>query len=222
MPTPLNLRPILSFLEELSQNNHKTWFDAHRPAYNVARDMFEQFINDLIDEFRASDRLQGLSARDCMARIYRDVRFSKDKSPYKTNMAAMIAPGGWKTARLGYYISIGARAQSMVAGGLYNPTPEQLDQFRQAIDQDATEFKQLTAAKEFVEAFGTLEGERLKTAPKGYDRAHSEIELLQLKQIIVVQRFSNEDVLGAHFEGQVMQACRAMRPFLDYLSGILP
>jgi uncharacterized protein (TIGR02453 family) len=221
MPSALNLKPVLSFLGELGQHNQKTWFDEHRPAYNAAREVFLQFIEGLIDELRASDNLQGLSAKDCVARIYRDIRFSKDKSPYKTNMAAMIAPGGWMTNGRGYYISIEPRGQSLVAGGLYNPTPQELNRFRQAIDNDAATFKALTRARDFADAFGAVEGERLKTAPKGYDREHPEIGLLQLKQITAMHRFSEEEVLSSDFTDRVVAVCRAMKPFLDYLNGVL-
>jgi len=221
MEAPLNLRPILSFLEDLSTHNTKVWFDEHRPAYQTARDTFEQFVNLLIDNLSASDQLQGLSAKDCVARLNRDIRFSKDKSPYKTNLGAMIAPGGRKATRLGYHISLAPQAQSLVAGGLYMPTPEHLARFREAIDTQAEGFKKLTRARAFVEAFGAIAGERLKTAPQGYDRAHPEIELLQLKQVVVVHHFSDTGVLAPDFTGQVVAICRAMKPFLDYLNGIL-
>jgi uncharacterized protein (TIGR02453 family) len=221
MPTTLNLEPSLRFLTELSQNNNKAWFDEHRPAYAAARAVFEELIDDVIDQLRVSDRLQGLRAKDCVARIYRDIRFTKDKSPYKTNLAAMIAPGGWKTTALGYYVSIEPGGQSLVAGGLYDPTPEQLYRFRQAIDTDAAAFKKVTGAKEFGAVFGGVEGERIKTAPKGYDRDHPEIALLQLKQITAMRHFSDEEVLARDFAQQVLIACRALRPFLGYLNGIL-
>jgi uncharacterized protein (TIGR02453 family) len=137
MSTTLNLRPILGFLGDLAKNNTKGWFDTNRVAYEEARDRFAQFIDHLIDALRDSDHLQGLSAKDCIARINRDTRFSKDKSPYKTNLGAMIAPGGRKSEKLGYHIYIGPAGQSLIAGGLYMPTAEQLAKFRQAIAQDA-------------------------------------------------------------------------------------
>ena len=221
MPSITNLEPSLRFLDELSQHNDKAWFDKHRPAYEAARAAFEHFVDALIDEFRTSDALEGLAAKDCIARIYRDVRFAKDKSPYKTNLAAMIAPGGWKTTALGYYVSVGPQGQSLVAGGLYDPTPEQLQRFRQAIDRDAAAFKQITGAKDFVAAFGAVAGDRLKTAPKGYDREHPEIGLLQLKQITALHRFSEPEVLADDFAERVVIACRALRPFLDYLNGLV-
>ncbi len=220
MPTTLDFGLILDFLDGLSQNNQKAWFEAHRSDYETARETFFRFVDGLIDEFRVSDQLGGLSAKDCVPRIYRDIRFSKDKSPYRTNMGAVIAPGGWRSTRFGYYISIAPQAQSMVAGGLHQPAPEQLNRFRQAIDQKADAFKNITRTRAFVETFGAVEGERLKTAPQGYDRAHPEIALLKLKQVTVVHRFSDPDVLARDFPGQVIKACRVMRPFLDYLERV--
>jgi uncharacterized protein (TIGR02453 family) len=220
MANPINLEPGLNFLDDLSRNNNKTWFDAHRSDYESARAAFEELVDDLISEFRQPDNLEGLRARNCIARIYRDVRFSHDKSPYKTNLGAMIAPGGWKAAALGYYLHLEPR-QSMAAGGLYNPTPEQLERFRQAVVADPGEIDQITSAGPFVEIFGAIEGERLKTAPKGYDRTHPQISLLQLKQVTVIHRYTDQEALSPAFEQQVITAFRAMRPFLDYLTEIL-
>jgi uncharacterized protein (TIGR02453 family) len=221
MPTTPHLEPVLSFLDDLSQNNHKAWFDQNRPAYTAARGAFEQFVDGVIDAFREADNLQDLAAKACMPRINRDVRFSKDKSPYKTNLGALVAPGGWRATAQGYYISLEPHGQSMVAGGLYDPTPEQLDRFRQAIYRDAAAFRQIAHAPGFVEVFGAVEGARLKTAPKGYDRDHPAIDLLQLKQILAMRRFQDEDVLAPDFAGRVVAACWAMRPFLKYLDALL-
>ncbi len=180
-----------------------------------------QLIDGLIDELRVSDHLGGLSARDCVARIYRDIRFSRDKTPYKTNLGAIIAPGGWRSQPLGYYISLEPHGHSMVAGGLYSPTPEQLLLFRQAIDTHAAAFKQVTQARAFVAAFGAVGGERLKTAPKGYDRDHPEIALLRLKQVTAAHTFTDQEVLSGDFAEKVLGLCRTMKPFLDHLAGIL-
>jgi uncharacterized protein (TIGR02453 family) len=221
MESTFSLEPVLRFLTGLSQNNNKAWFDQNRAAYDNARVIFERFVEELIDEFRASDDLQGLAARDCMFRINRDIRFAKDKSPYKTNMSALIAPGGRKNLWRGYYVAVGPLGQSLVGGGLHSPTPEELTRFRQAIDRDATPFKKLIAAPTFTESFGALEGERLKTAPQGYDRTHPEIELLQLKQIMVARYFADAEVLAPAFPDRVGTTCRAMKPFLDYLGAVL-
>ncbi len=221
MPSDNNLEAVLQFLAGLRQNNQKSWFEAHRSDYASARRAFEALVDTLIAEFRQSDRLEGLAALDCIPRIYRDVRFSKDKSPYKTNFGALIGPGGWKSSHLGYYISLEPGGLSMAAGGLYNPEAQQLERFRRSVDRSAGALKRLTGAPEFVRQFGALSGERLKTAPKGYDRAHPEIDLLQLKQITAVRHFADAEVLAPDFAAQAASACRAMRPFLQYLDEIL-
>ncbi len=218
---PPNLKPVLAFLDQLSQNNNKPWFDQNRPAYTAARGAFEQFVDGVIDEFREVDGLQDLAAGACMPRINRDVRFSRDKSPYKTNLGALVAPGGWRATAQGYYIALQPHGQSMVAGGLYDPTPQQLDRFRQAVVRDAAGFRQIVQAPDFVAVFGGVEGARLKTAPKGYDRDHPAIDLLQLKQILAMRRFPDEEVLAPDFSARVVAACRAMRPFLKYLDTLL-
>jgi uncharacterized protein (TIGR02453 family) len=218
----LNLGPVLKFLESLSLNNNKAWFDKHREEYESARDTFEKFVDDLIDKLRESDGLGDLTAKDCIPRINRDIRFSKDKSPYKTNFAATLAPGGKKAMLRGYHVSIGADEHSHIAGGLYMPTPEQLSKFRKAIASDASAFEKIVHAKPFVQHFGAVEGERLKTAPQGYDRDHPELELLQLKQVVAIHRFSVEDVLAPDFSKRIVTMSKAMKPFVDYLQEVAP
>jgi len=215
-----NFNQVLTFLDDLDHNNFKAWFDSHRPAYEEVRDTYSAFINDLINELRESDHLQDLSAKECILRINRDIRFTRDKSPYNTSFSAMIAPGGRKSGWQGYYISIGPRDRSMAAGGLYMPTSEQLNTFRRVVDQGASEFKEITGAQAFIEQFGQIEGERLKTAPQGYPRDHSEIGLLQLKQVTAVHRFPDRAVLAPDFVEAVLNACRAMKPFLDFMNGL--
>ena len=221
MNQPIDFHPILDFLADLNLHNEKAWFDMHRPAYEDARAQFEVFIDSLIDELRTSDNLQGLTARECITRIYRDIRFTRDKSPYHTNFSAIIAPGGKKSAHQGYYVSIQPGDQSLIAGGLYMPSPEQINRFRQAVDQHAATFKAITENKLFVETFGKIEGERLKTVPKGYDRSHPEIELLQLKQVTALHYFTDPQLLAADFPEKAVRVCHAMKPFLEYLDEVV-
>ncbi len=217
----VNLEPILNFLSDLSKNNNKTWFDQNRQDYDTARAAFDNFINSLIDEFRVSDDLQDLTAKDCISRIYRDIRFSKDKTPYHTHIWATIAPGGKKMTRMGYHMAVQPMGRSILAGGMWEPSSEQLAKFRQAIDQHAAEFKKVANAKALVDYFVGIKGEKLKTAPQGYDRSHPEIELLQYKQVVVMHTFTDQEVLADDFLDLVVAGCKAMRPFLDYLEGIL-
>ena len=149
------------------------------------------------------------------------MRFSKDKSPYNTNFSALIAPGGRKSTTQGYYISVGPQGASMVAGGLYSPTPAQLGRFREAVAADAAPFRGVLGAADFVATFGTVEDNRLKTAPRGYDRDHPQIDLLRLKQVVAWRRFADQEVLAPDFTTQVLAACGALRPFLRYLDAIL-
>jgi uncharacterized protein (TIGR02453 family) len=216
-----DLRPILSFLADLGRHNEKAWFEANRPRYDAARATFGEFLGEVIDELRASDRLGDLEPKKCMARIYRDVRFSRDKSPYKTNFAAMIAPGGWNSGERGYYLSLAPNGNSMVAGGIYMPDATELGKFRDAIAEDSSKFKRIVRRKEFVAMFGEVNGERLKTAPKGYDREHPDINLLRLKHVVAAREFSDAEVVKRDFPKRVLAACRALRPFVNYLSSVV-
>lgn len=218
MTSTFDFRPAFQFLEELRQNNQRPWFAQNRAAYDTALGTFEDFINAMIYELRGYDDLRDLTAKQCIYRIYRDVRFSKDKVPYKTNLSAMIAPGGRKSTRMGYYISIEPGNHTMMAGGLYSPTPDQLRGFRQTVAQDATELREITQAKAFQDTFGAIHGERLKTAPQGYDRHHPEIDLLCLKQVTAWRSFTDGQVFADDFLEQTLVTCQAMRPFLGYLS----
>ena len=215
-----NMKPVLDFLADLEKHNEKAWFEQHRESYETAREQFEALVNQLIEDMSGIEALTGLTAEDCMMRIYRDVRFSKDKSPYRTNMGASIAPGGRKSAKLGYYLHLEPHDHTIVAGGLHMPSSEQLTRFRDAIDQDAAPFRAILATPDFKQYFGTLEGESLKSAPQGYARDHPEIDLLRLKEVVVIYRFSDEQVLADDFPIQVVQTFKAMTPFLDYLNGL--
>lgn len=215
-----DLFPILRFLADLRQNNNKTWFEEHRAEYDEARQRFEDFLEIIIDAFRVTDNLGGLQARQCTPRIYRDVRFSKDKSPYKTNFGALVGPQGWKSTWRGYYLSLEPGGRSLIAGGLYMPEPAQLERFRQSIDQHPDEFLRAVSGPDFVRIFGRLSGERLKTAPKGYEKDHPHLDLLQLKQITALRPLSDAEALSPDFASQVIEACRALRPFLDFVARI--
>jgi uncharacterized protein (TIGR02453 family) len=220
MKSLMDMKPLLEFLGRLEQNNNKAWFEAQRAAYETARRTFEEFIDDLIRGVSKFDDLGDLSTKECIFRINRDVRFSKDKSPYKPNMGASLAPGGRKSTRLGYYIHIAPHDESMIAGGLHMPMPPQLSKFRQAIDHDSSTFKKITRSKSFTADFGTVSGSRLSTAPQGYARDHPEIELLQLKEIVAVHHLADETVLSPDLAPHTLRVFKAMKPFLDYLNSV--
>ncbi len=211
-----NLEPVLGFLTELSTHNNKAWFDQNRETYENAKAEFERFVNALIDEFRGPDGLEDLTAKDCISRIYRDIRFSKDKTPYHTHMWASIAPGGKRMTRMGYHVAIHPGGHSMLAGGMYEPSPEQLARYRQSIDEDASEFKKVMNNKALLDYFGGIGGDRVKTVPQGFDRSNPEIELLKYKQVVVMRQFSDQQVLASDFFDLVVNGCQVMRPFLNY------
>ena len=217
-----DLKPILQFLSGLEKNNNKAWFDKNRPSYERAKTLFEGFVDQLIRSYGTVEDLGGVTAQDCVMRIYRDIRFSKDKSPYKTNMGASIGPGGKKSSRLSYYLHIEPHDHSMIAGGFHSPESAQLSKFREAVDRDAGPFKSVVGAKAFRQYFGTVEGEKLKTAPKGYERDHPELELLRLKEVVAVHHLTDDMVLSAKFDSHVIDTFKAMKPFLDYLNSVAP
>lgn len=216
-----DLKPMFDFLGGLQKNNNKAWFEKNRSAYEAAKGSFEALVDQLIFDFGKVEDLKGIGAKECVMRIYRDVRFSKDKSPYKTNMGASIGPGGKKSLRLSYYLHLAPHNESMIAGGLHMPESRSLNKFRSAIDQDAIPFQSIISAKTFKQYFGTIEGEKLKTAPQGYVREHPHIELLRLKEVVAVHRLSDERVLSPKFESHVIQVFTAMKPFLDYLNSVI-
>ncbi len=227
MPSAPDLQPVLTFLTGLKANNNKPWFEAHRPAYEKAKAEFEDLVDQLILGLRAFEDLGPLTARDCVMRIYRDIRFSPNKSPYKYSLSADIVRGG-RSGRmsrapqsLGYYIHLEPHNQSLIAGGLYMPETVQLNRFRAAIARHPRDFKFVINEPTFKRYFGEVEGEKLKTAPQGYDRSHPEIELLRLKQVTAVHHLTDQAVLAPNFPRHALKTFEALKPFLDYLNSVL-
>ena len=221
MAPSTNLKPLLDFLSDLAKNNNRPWFEAHRPAYERAKVLFEDFVDELILRLGAIEDMRGVTAKDCVMRIYRDIRFSKDKSPYKTGLGASIGPGGKKAYRFQYYLHLEPHNGSMVAGGLHEPDPAQLSRFRAAIGRDARKYKSIVAEPGFKRYFGEVGGERLKTIPQGYSRDHPEIDLLRLKEVVAVHHLSDADVVSGRIADHVVKACATMKPFLDYLGSVV-
>ncbi|XGV99102.1 MAG: DUF2461 domain-containing protein [Leptolyngbya sp. BL-A-14] len=213
-----NLQPVLDFLVQLEDNNDRGWFEQHRATYENARAQFEQLVDHVIANLRAIEDLGPITAKDCVMRIYRDVRFSKDKSPYRTHFAASIAAGGRKSPRMPYYLHLAPHNQSFLAGGLYMPTSAQLTRFRETIDHNAKPFKAILNHKTFKQLFGELSGEKLKTAPQGYTRDHPDIELLRFKQVIATHPLTDEAVLANNFPDRIMETFTGLKPLLDYLN----
>lgn len=222
MKNAVDLAPVLSFLKQLEKNNNRTWFEAHRSDYENAVARFEDFVAALIIEISAFEDLAGVAPKDCIFRIYRDVRFAKDKSPYKTNMGASIGAGGRKSMGYPFYVHVAPGNHSMLAGGCHEPSTEQLAKWRSAVDKDASTVKKLIGRKDFVAAFDGLSGEKLAKAPKGYAADHPELELLRLKQITVMHTMTDKELLAPSVVQSSVAVFKTMKPFLDYLGSILP
>ena len=215
------LKPVLDFLDELARHNQRDWFKQHQDVYQAAHGRFETFIDELIGAYRSVEDLGPLTARDCVMRIYRDVRFTRDKSPYQTHMAASIAKGGRHSPRFPYYFHIAPHDQSFLAGGLYMPSGPQLARFREQIHRNSAPLRAIFNDSRFRQVFGTPGGESLKTAPQGYSRDHPDIDLMRLKQVTVAYPLPDALVVSPHIIDQVVDIFALMKPFLDYLNDTL-
>jgi uncharacterized protein (TIGR02453 family) len=207
---------IFKFLKQLQKNNNRPWFTEHKDKYLVEDAHFKKFAEALLNEMSQYDNIESMKTY----RIYRDVRFSKDKTPYKNNFA-----GGMKRAtkwlRGGYYFQIQPGGNSMVGGGFWGPNASDLKRIRQEIAADAESLRKIIADPTFVKTFGELGGTQLKTAPRNYPKDHPNVDLLRYKQFVVRRHFTDEEVLADDFLPKLVESFRAMRPFFDYMSDVL-
>lgn len=212
----------LRFLKQLAQNNDREWFQANRKELEAAQDNVTALAGYLIGEIGKFDpAVSGLDPKSCVFRIYRDVRFSKDKSPYKTNLGAYISPGGRKSMQPGYYIHI-QPGQYFVAGGKHMPDAGELLRIRTSIAGDARAFEKIVEKRSFVDNFGELHGERLSRPPKGFSDDSPAIEYLKLKSYTVVKDYRNSKVItSTEFPKAVVKDFKAMFPLVEYLRAAL-
>lgn len=214
------MKSIIPFLIELNQNNNRDWFKAHKTLYEQTRKEFEIFIEKTIAGIGTFDnQVIGLTAKAAVFRIYRDVRFSKDKRPYKTHYGAFMAENGRKSAKAGYYLHI-EPDNCFLGGGLYHPNPEQLKKVRQQIDYDAAGLRHIVNDKDFKKVFGGLQGSQLKTAPRDYSTDHPDIDLLRYKDFLATHFFDDKIIKDGDAEYAVSQF-KVMKPFIDYLNDAL-
>jgi uncharacterized protein (TIGR02453 family) len=215
----MKLKPIFDFLSGLSGNNNRDWMEIHKLQYLGARAEFEHIVNHLIMEISAFDpAVQGLSPKDCIFRLNRDIRFSKDKSPYKTHFGAYIASGGRKSESAGYYLHLQPGDNSLLGGGIYMPSGEALKKVRQEVDYNPSELKKIVSDLTFKTYFGSVQGEHLKKAPKGYQPDHPNIEFLKLKSYFVLHNVTDEEALAPGFLKKTVDVFSAMQPFNDFLN----
>ncbi len=208
----------LKFLKDLSKNNNREWFTENKKIYESQLENTVDFATELLELMQKHDHIENASGKKVLMRIYRDVRFSKDKSPYKSHWG-----GGFQRAtkqlRGGYYFHI-EPGQSFVGGGFWGPEPSDLKLIRAAIAADEKGLRKILNSKSFVSFFGDqgLHGEKLKTVPKGFEKDDSALDLLQLKQFLIRHDFSDTDVMSADFAKKMNEAFKAMRPFLDWMT----
>lgn len=212
------MQDVLDFLSELQKNNRKEWMDENKPTYQAARKEFVQLVTGLIEKITVFDpTITGLLAKDCIFRINRDIRFSKDKSPYKTNMGAFIAQSGRKTKGAGYYLHL-QPGNCFFGGGIYMPQATELAKIRQEIDYNAAQLKEILDDKTFKSTFGELQGEQLKTAPKGYPKDHEHIDLLRYKSYTVFTKFAESKVKQKDFADWLITQFKVMQPLNIFLN----
>lgn len=212
----------VKFLKALQKNNNKPWFDAHRSDYDAAKADFTGFIDTLIQSHSKKDAtISHLKAKDCTFRINRDVRFSKDKSPYKNNMGASINKGGKKSfGTAGYYFHL-QPGQSFVGGGLYVPMPEELKKVRQEIDYNLADFKKIINAKKFREVYGDLDRSKefvLSRVPKGYEPDNPAAEYLKFKSYITFFNLTDAELTSKDLVRKTLNGFTVLQPLLDFLN----
>ncbi|PLX12109.1 MAG: TIGR02453 family protein [Marinilabiliales bacterium] len=208
----------LEYLKQLQANNNRDWFNANKDKYESARKIVEEFVQSLILELANFDKeLAGLEAKKTMFRIYRDVMFSKNKLPYKTNMGSYISPGGKKSEKAAYYLHI-EPGSSFIAGGAYRPESENLKKIRQEIYYNVEEYKKILNSKEINKYFDGIRGDKLKRPPKGFNSNFDDIELLKNKDFILVHDISDEIVLSDNFLKYAVKAFKALKPLNDFLN----
>lgn len=212
-------KSTLDFLTRLSKNNNREWFEKNRAQYEAAKSDVELSVDKIIAAVKKFDKRIGdeITAKKSLFRIYRDVRFSGDKRPYKTNMGAYISPGGKKTIAPGYYIHI-EPGKAFLAGGMWMPPAPELAKIRQEIDYNLDEFRKILKAKSFKDCFGDLDQEdKLATAPKGYPKDHEGIDFLKLKSFVAVAELSDKELLSKDFSKTAEKIFKAMKPLNDFL-----
>jgi uncharacterized protein (TIGR02453 family) len=214
----------LNFLKALKKNNNKVWFDAHRSSYEGARKDFENFLQEVLDRLgRKDETIKGLRPKDCIFRINRDIRFSKDKSPYKSNFGASIARGGKKSIFAGYYIHCEPGA-AFTGGGLWMPMPAEIKKIRQEIDYNWDEFRKIIGLRKFKSVYGDLhEGEdvSLKKLPHGYPKDHPAADYLKLRSWLALRNFSDKELKSKDLVNKTADTFFSLKPLLDFLNRAL-
>ncbi|ALM47740.1 hypothetical protein AMR72_01775 [Flavobacterium psychrophilum] len=208
-------KEVLDFMSSLGKNNNREWFSENKTAFQNIESEAKVFFNEVYTDLQKQDSIESIN----IYRIYRDIRFSKDKSPYKKYLSVWYS----RTKpffRGSYYLHI-EPGNSFVEGGFWNPNPDDLKRIRKEFELDDSEIREIMNAPDFRKYFNGLEGEELKTTPKDFDRSHKAIDLIKKKQFLVIRNFKDKEVLDKNFKNEVLSTFRAMRPYFDYMSDVL-
>ena len=213
------IKNLLQFLSDLKENNYKEWFHENKPTYQKVKNEFIQFIAHTIADVAQFDKsIKSLEPKHCIFRINRDIRFSKDKSPYKSNFGGFIVPGGRNAGFAGYYIHIEPE-NCFLAGGIYMPPPDRLKAVRTEIYENTDEFKKILNNKNFKKHFKEIISEdQLKTAPKGFPKDFEDIDLLKHKHYTVVRYIDENLVTSENFADEIRETFKALYPFNSFIN----
>ncbi len=218
MPSPILNPEIMSFLSSLEQNNTREWFDKNKKLYLNAKNSFDEFVLQLIQLAKTIDPEIGyLEPKNCTFRIYRDIRFSKEKTPFKTNFGAYISKGGKNSEFAGYYFHL-EPSESFVAGGKYMPQGPALKAIREAIFYEPETFRAILEKQSFKKHFSGIMGDTLKTAPQGYPRDHPDIDLLKYKGYAVFKPLNSEILNSSYLLSEIQDAWTELKTLNDFLN----
>jgi len=213
-------KETIKSLRDLQKNNNKPWFDKNRSIYEASRQDFAALIDEIIRKHSKKDPLiSDQIGKNCMFRINRDIRFAKDKTPYKKNFAASINQGGKKSTLAGYYFHMEPGKKSFAGGGVWQPQPAELAKIRQEIDYNLPAFKKIVESKKFQSLFGELSREdALSRVPKGYEADNPAAEYLKLKSFVAMVDISDEDLSSPDLAKKVVAAFEAIQPLNTFLN----
>ncbi len=208
------------FLKDLKKNNNREWFNAHKDKYLSVRENIIHYADEVLHGLNQIDHIETLSGKKAMYRIYRDVRFSKDKTPYNVHWSGLFKRAT-AAFRGSYYYRIEPGGNSIIGGGFWGPNSGDMQLIRSHIANEPERLRKIIRSKKFKNVFGDLQGNQVKTAPRGYTKDHPAINLLRYKSFYVFRKFSDEEVMQDSFVDETIQTYKAMMPFLNYMSEIL-
>lgn len=208
-------KSVFDFLKKLEQNNNREWFTENKPEFKQEEALVKGFATQIMENLNKHDEIEKMK----VFRIYRDVRFSKDKTPYKAHFGTSFVRAGAKL-RGGYYVHL-KPGDSFIATGFWEPNPADLLRIRKELEMDATELREIIEKKSLKSVWGTIVGDEVKTSPKGFSKEDKNIDLIKKKQFILVRKFMDKEVMSKNFVEEINLSFKEARPYLDLMSSIL-